>query len=154
MPLAKKIKFHAQVQKCHFGKIENLPKWHFWKGAWNLKFFWPKAFFWSILKMTISKNIHNMSQGPPNPGFMQINVRKGDFLKNWIGSEYFFGCLKTCTSSVACCSLLSNLVPSSNSSIEVVLGILKSKPWCWLLIKKMMKYVEHYTGCIRVNWQK
>jgi hypothetical protein len=36
---------------------------------WN--FFWPKAFFWSIMKMAIRKNIHNMPQGPPNPGFMQ-----------------------------------------------------------------------------------
>ena len=25
----KKFKFHARVQKCHFGKIEKLPKWHF-----------------------------------------------------------------------------------------------------------------------------
>ena len=25
----KKFKFHAQVQKCHFGKIEKLPKRHF-----------------------------------------------------------------------------------------------------------------------------
>ena len=30
MLLAKKIfKSHAQVQKCHFGKNEKLPKWHF-----------------------------------------------------------------------------------------------------------------------------
>jgi hypothetical protein len=28
--------------------------------------------------MAIRKNIHNMSQGQPNPGFMQ---EKGDFLK-------------------------------------------------------------------------
>ena len=26
----KNFKFHARVQKCHFGKIEKLPKWHFW----------------------------------------------------------------------------------------------------------------------------
>ena len=44
-------------------------------------FFWPRAFFRSIVKETIRKNIHNMSQGPPNPGFMQENVQKGDFLK-------------------------------------------------------------------------
>jgi hypothetical protein len=31
--------------------------------------------------MTIIKNIHNTSQGPPNPGFMQKKVQKGDFLK-------------------------------------------------------------------------
>ena len=29
----KKFKFHARVQKCHCGKIEKLPKWHFWTRA-------------------------------------------------------------------------------------------------------------------------
>jgi hypothetical protein len=43
--------------------------------------FWPKSFFGSIKKMAIRKNIHNLSQGPPNPGFMQKKVPKGDFLK-------------------------------------------------------------------------
>ena len=33
------------------------------------------------MKMTIRKNFHNMSQGPPNPGFIQEKVQKGDFLK-------------------------------------------------------------------------
>jgi hypothetical protein len=33
------------------------------------------------MKMAIKKNIHNMSQGPPNPGFIQEKVQKGDFLK-------------------------------------------------------------------------
>ena len=72
--------------------------------------------------MVISKNIHNLSQGPPNPGFMQKKVQKGDFLKKpsqelknyfcfrflWISQRpemlnwerVFFRCLKTCTSSV------------------------------------------------------
>ena len=44
-------------------------------------FFWPKAFFWSIMKMAIGKNIHNMFEGQPNPEFMQEKVQKGDFLK-------------------------------------------------------------------------
>ena len=30
------------------------------------------------------KNIHNMPQGPPNPGFMQEKVQRGDFLKKAI----------------------------------------------------------------------
>ena len=30
------------------------------------------------MKMAIRKNIH---KGPPNPGFMQKKVQKGDFLK-------------------------------------------------------------------------
>ena len=33
------------------------------------------------MKMPKRKNIHNMSQGPPNPGSMQKEVQKGDFLK-------------------------------------------------------------------------
>ena len=33
------------------------------------------------MKMAIRKNIHNTSQGLPNPGFMQEKVQKGDFLK-------------------------------------------------------------------------
>ena len=44
------------------------------------KFFWLKAFFWSIMKMAIKKFFRNMSQGLPNPGFMQEKVQKGDFL--------------------------------------------------------------------------
>ena len=33
----KKFECHARNQKCHFGKIEKLPKWHFWTWAWNSK---------------------------------------------------------------------------------------------------------------------
>ena len=33
------------------------------------------------MKMGIRKNTHNLSQGPPNPGFIQEKVQKGDFLK-------------------------------------------------------------------------
>ena len=39
------------------------------------------------MKMGIRKNIHNLSKGPPNPGFMQKKVQKGDFLKK--GSREF-----------------------------------------------------------------
>ena len=53
-------------------------------------FFWPKAFFWSIMKMGIRKNIHNLSQGPPNPGFIQEKVQKGDFLKKDSRELFFF----------------------------------------------------------------
>ena len=31
--------------------------------------------------MAKRKNVQNMSHGPPNPGFMQEKVQKGDFLK-------------------------------------------------------------------------
>ena len=44
-------------------------------------FFWPKLFFWSIMKMAIRNFFRIMTQGPPNPGFMQEKVQKGDFLK-------------------------------------------------------------------------
>ena len=45
------------------------------------KLFWPKDFFWSIMKMTFKNNIANMSQGPPNPGFRSVKVENWDFLK-------------------------------------------------------------------------
>ena len=45
------------------------------------KLFWPKDFFWSIMKVTFTKNIRNMSQGPPNPGFRSVRVENWDFLK-------------------------------------------------------------------------
>ena len=38
------------------------------------------------MKMAVRKNIHNMPQGPPNPGFMQEKVLVGMFinkLKNY-----------------------------------------------------------------------
>ena len=43
------------------------------------------------MKMAIRKNNQNMSQGPPNPGFMQEKVQKGDFLKepSWELKNYF-----------------------------------------------------------------
>ena len=33
------------------------------------------------MNMPLRKNIHNVPQGPPNPGFMQEKVQKGDFIK-------------------------------------------------------------------------
>ena len=36
------------------------------------------------------KNIHNLSQGPPNQGFMQEKVQKGDFLKMPLRELNFF----------------------------------------------------------------
>jgi hypothetical protein len=44
------------------------------------KNFWPKAFFSNIMKMAIRIFFRNMSEGLPNPGFMQEKVQKGDFL--------------------------------------------------------------------------
>jgi hypothetical protein len=42
------------------------------------------------MKMTKRKNIQNMSQGQPNPGFMQEKVQKGDFLKKPSRELIFF----------------------------------------------------------------
>ena len=44
-------------------------------------FFWPKLFFWSIMKVAMINFFRIMPQGRPNPGFMQEKVQKGDFLK-------------------------------------------------------------------------
>ena len=33
------------------------------------------------MKMSLTKNIPNMSQGPPNPGFRSVRVENLDFLK-------------------------------------------------------------------------
>ena len=88
------FEFHAQVQRCHFGNFSILPKWHFWSRAWHSKFFLPKTFFWSIMKIAITKFFHNLSQGPPNPEFMQEKVQKGDFLKKDSWELKFFSCFR------------------------------------------------------------
>ena len=88
------FEFHARVQKCHFGNFSILPKWHFWTSAWNLKFFWPKVFFWSIMKMAITIFFCNIYQGLPNPGIMQEKVQKGDFLKKPSWELKFFCCFR------------------------------------------------------------
>ena len=61
-----------QMKNCQNGTFEPVHEIQ--------NFFWPKAFFRSIMKMAIRKFFHNMSQGLPNPGFMQEKVHKGDFL--------------------------------------------------------------------------
>ena len=77
----KKFKFDAPVQKCHFGNFGNFSKMALLNACMKFEIFGPKPFFWSNMKMEIRKNIHNMSQGLPNQGFMQEKVQKGDFLK-------------------------------------------------------------------------
>ena len=90
MLLAKKnFEFHAQIQKCHFGKIEKLPKWHFWTCAWNSELFLAKSILLKHYENVNKKN-HNLSQGPPNPGFIQEKVQKGDFLKKDSRELFFF----------------------------------------------------------------
>ena len=45
------------------------------------KFFRPKDFFWGIVKVPFTKNIHNLYQGPSNPGFRSVKVQTETFLK-------------------------------------------------------------------------
>ena len=42
------------------------------------------------MKMATRKNIHNLSKGKPNPGFMQEKEQKGDFLKKDSRELLFF----------------------------------------------------------------
>ena len=44
-------------------------------------FFCPKDFFWGTMKVPFTKNIHNLFQGPPNPGFRSVKVQNGTFFK-------------------------------------------------------------------------
>jgi hypothetical protein len=46
------------------------------------------------MRMPIRINIHNMPQGPPNPGFMQEKVEKGDFLKKPLQELNLFYCFR------------------------------------------------------------
>ena len=45
------------------------------------KFIWPKDFFWGIMKVPFTENIHNFFQGPSNPGFRSVKVQTETFLK-------------------------------------------------------------------------
>ena len=77
----KNFKFHAEVKKCHFGNFSFLAKWHFWTCAWNSKFFLAKSILLKDYENKNKKKFHNLPQGPPNLGFMQEKVQKGDFPK-------------------------------------------------------------------------
>ena len=46
------------------------------------------------MKMATRKNIHDLSKGPPNPGFIQEKVQKGDFLKKDSRELIFFSCFR------------------------------------------------------------
>ena len=63
----------AKMKNCQNGTFEPVHEIQ--------KFFWPKAFFWSIMKMAIRNFFRNMSQGLSNPGFMQEKYNKGFFWK-------------------------------------------------------------------------
>ena len=82
MPLAKKFWISCTGSKVPFWQNWKIAKMALLNLCMKFKiFFWPKVFFWSIMKMATRKFFHNLSKGPPNPGFMQENVQKGDYLK-------------------------------------------------------------------------
>ena len=58
------------------------------------KFFGQNRSFEALRKWQQEKNIHNLSQGPPNPGLMQEKVLKGDFLKKDSRELKFFSCFR------------------------------------------------------------
>jgi hypothetical protein len=68
-------------------------KWHFCTNAWNYFFFNKKVSISSIEKVPLSKNIHGMTQCPPNPGFRFIKVQYVDFLKKPSVDNIFFSSL-------------------------------------------------------------
>ena len=69
------------VQKCHFGKKWKIAKMALLNPCMKVEsLLGQKHSFEAIWKWQL-KNVHNMSQGLPNPWFMQEKVQKGDFLK-------------------------------------------------------------------------
>jgi hypothetical protein len=58
------------------------------------KTFWPKDFFWCVMMMAFTKNISNMSQGPPNTGFRSVIVENLDF-KNSLKFGFLWITIKT-----------------------------------------------------------
>ena len=52
----------------------------FQNGTFELMYeIWKKSFFWSIMKMAVRKNIHNMPQGPPIQDLCRKKYKKGIF---------------------------------------------------------------------------
>ena len=104
------IAIFIMLQKNSFGQKKfqiscmgsKVPLWQNWKIAkmtllnpcMKFKFFWLKDFFQGIMKVPFTKSIHNMPQGPSNPGFMQLKVQKEDFLKKPSRELKFFSCLR------------------------------------------------------------
>ena len=93
MLLAKEnFKFYTWAQKCYFGIIEKIANMALLNPC---MIFEKKKLAKSILLKHYQngnmKNIHNMSQGLPNRGFIQEKAQKGDFLPFFfkVGSQTF-----------------------------------------------------------------
>ena len=60
----------------------------------KFEIFWTKSILLKYYENDNKKNTYNMSQGPPNPGFMQEKVQKGDFLKKTSRGLNFLFCFR------------------------------------------------------------
>ena len=69
----KKFEFHARVQFCQNGIFEPFHEI-------QIFFYVDKSILLRHYENANRKKFHNMSQGLPNPGFMQEKVQKGNFL--------------------------------------------------------------------------
>ena len=110
MLFAKNIfKFHAQVQMCHF---VNFP----------------------LLNLAI-RNIDNMYQGPPNPGFTPEKVQKGDFIKKILARIDFYVLFRFFMNHLKAITLNYKWVSGKNFSIQMVkstlLNLLLTLYYCW-----------------------
>ena len=63
----------AECKNCQNGTFEPVHEIQ--------KIFWPKDFFWGIMKVPFTKIICNLFQGPPNPVFRSVKVQIGTFFK-------------------------------------------------------------------------
>ena len=88
------FEFYARFKSAILAKMKNCQNGIFEPVHEIQKNFWPKAFFWRIMKMGIRNFFHNLSQGPPNPGFIQEKVQKGNFLKKDSRELNFFSCFR------------------------------------------------------------
>ena len=95
MFLAKKnFEYHARDQKCHFGKIEKLPKWHFWTWAWNSKKILTRSILLKHYGNGNKKFFSQLVPGSAKSRTMQEKVQKGDFLKKDSRELKSFSCFR------------------------------------------------------------
>ena len=63
----------AELKNCQNGTFEPVHEIQ--------NFFWPKDFFWGIMKVPFTKIVCNLFQGPPNPVLRSVKVQIGTFFK-------------------------------------------------------------------------
>ena len=91
MFLAKKnFEYHERDQKCHFGKIEKLPKWHFWTCAWNSKFFLAKIILLKHYENGNKKKYSQLVPGSTKSRIYAVQSTKRGFSKKGLTIINFF----------------------------------------------------------------